>query len=98
MKLNGATFKRIDRKWLAAGLVVAVLVVPFLLNQADGDDGIEVDIEPAALHEIRPTILASGVLAYRNEVDLTAELVAKVDMIAVEEGEMVHAGQLLLKL
>ena len=95
--MNPGRFK-FDRKWLAAGLVVAVLVVPFLVNQAGGKDGIEVEVEPAALQEIRPTILASGVLAYRNEVDLTSELVAKVDMIAVEEGEMVHAGQLLLEL
>src|SRR5690606_29301183 len=68
------------------------------LKQVKGDAGIEVDIAPAAQQEIRPTILASGVLAYRNEVNLTAELVAKVDMIAVEEGDMVEAGQLLLKL
>ena len=86
------------KKWLAGGLVAAVLVVPFLVKQAGGEDGIEVDIAPAALQDIRPTILASGVLAYRNEVDLTAELVAKVDMIAVEEGDMVEQGQLLLKL
>ena len=86
------------KKWLAGGLVAAVLVVPFLVKQAGGEDGIEVDIAPAALQDIRPTILASGVLAYRNDVDLTAELVAKVDMIAVEEGDMVEQGQLLLKL
>ena len=100
MKLKGAQLKgiRFDRKWLAGGLVVAVLVVPFLVKQAGGEDGIEVDIEPATLQAVRPTILASGVLAYRNEVDLTAELVAKVSMIAVEEGDMVEEGQLLLKL
>ena len=89
---------KIERKWLAAGLVVAVLVVPFLVKHASGDDGIEVDIAPATLEAVRPTVLASGVLAYRNEVDLTAELVAKVTMIAVEEGDRVEEGQLLLKL
>jgi len=89
---------RFNRKWLAAALIVAVLVVPFMVRQAKGDVGIEVDIAPAAAQDIRPTILASGVLAYRDEVKLTAELVAKVSMIAVEEGSMVEAGQLLLKL
>ena len=89
---------KLNRKWVAGGLIAAVLVVPFLLKQGKGDAGIEVDIAPAAQQEIRPTILASGVLAYRNEVNLTAELVAKVEMIAVEEGDMVEAGQLLLTL
>ncbi len=89
---------KFNRKWLVAALIVAVLVVPFAVKQAKGDIGIEVDIAPAAAQDIRPTILASGVLAYRNEVNLTAELVAKVSMIAVKEGDMVEAGQLLLKL
>lgn len=99
-KPNGMKFKsmKFNKKWLAAGLIVAVLVVPFLVKQTRGETGIEVDMAPAAAQEIRPTILASGVLAYRNEVNLTAELVAKVSMIAVEEGDMVEVGQRLLKL
>ena len=40
----------------------------------------------------------TGVLAYRNEVDLTSELVAKVREILVEEGDTVEKGQLLLRL
>lgn len=95
MKFRNMKF---NRKWLAGALIVAVLVVPFVVKQAKGDVGIEVDIAPATAQDIRPTILASGVLAYRNEVNLTAELVAKVKMIAVKEGGMVEAGQLLLKL
>lgn len=100
MKFKGMKFKgmKFNRKWLVAGLIVAVLVVPFAMKQANGEAGIEVDIEPATAREVRPTILASGVLAYPREVNLTAELVAKVKMIAVEEGDMVEAGQLLLKL
>lgn len=95
MKFKGMKF---NRKWLVAGLVAAVLVVPFAVRQAKGEAGIEVEIAPAQAHEVRPTILASGVLAYPREVDLTAELVAKVKTIAVEEGDMVEQGQLLLKL
>ncbi|MGQ4582736.1 efflux RND transporter periplasmic adaptor subunit [Lysobacter sp. F60174L2] len=89
---------KFNRKWLAGGLILAVLVVPFVVKQAKGDAGVEVDIAEAVARDIRPTILASGVLAYRDEVKLTAELVAQVSMIAVEEGSMVEAGELLLKL
>lgn len=95
MKSSGMKF---NRKWLAAALVVAVLVVPFAVKKAKGDVGIQVDMAQVAAQDIRPTILASGVLAYRTQVNLTAELVAKVSMIAVKEGDIVEAGQLLLKL
>ena len=89
---------KLDKRWLAASLVVAVLVVPFLARQAGGDAAVEVEIDPAAERDIRPTILASGVLAYRNEVNLTAEVVAKVTSIAVQEGDMVEAGEVVLEL
>jgi len=89
---------KLDRRWIAGGLVAAVLVVPFLLKGVGGDPAVEVEIEPAAERDIRPTILASGVLAYRNEVNLTAEVVAKVEAILVEEGDMVEAGEVVLTL
>src|SRR5690606_29909193 len=82
---DGAACMKLDRRWIAGGLVAAVLVVPFLLKGVGGDPAVEVEIEPAAERDIRPTILASGVLAYRNEVNLTAEVVAKVEAILVEE-------------
>ncbi|MEO6172953.1 MAG: efflux RND transporter periplasmic adaptor subunit, partial [Arenimonas sp.] len=69
-----------------------------VIKKSKGDAGIEVEISPAAAQEIRPTILASGTLAYRNEVNLTSELTAKVSSIEVQEGDVVEAGQLLLRL
>jgi HlyD family secretion protein len=42
--------------------------------------------------------LASGTLAYKVEVNLTAEVTARVRSIAVQEGDTVQEGQLLLRL
>ena len=89
---------KFNKKWLAAAIVLAVIALPIIIGKSKGEKGIEVEISQAALHEIRPTILASGVLAYRTEVNLTSELVAKVRSIEVEEGDVVEAGQLLMRL
>ena len=89
---------KFNKKWLAAAVVLAVIVVPIIIGKSKGEQGMEVEIAKAGLHEIRPTILASGVLAYRTEVNLTSELVAKVRSIEVKEGDIVEAGQLLMRL
>jgi HlyD family secretion protein len=86
------------KKALAAGLVVAVLVLPFAVRALRGEQGTPVEIANAAAHPVRPTILASGTLAYGTEVNLTAEVVAKVTEILVEEGDTVARGQLLMRL
>lgn len=89
---------KFNSKWLVAVLVVAVVTVPLAVKKSRGATGTPVDIALAAEQDVRPTILASGTLAYRNEVNLTAEVVAKVAMIAVKEGDTVEAGQLLMRL
>jgi HlyD family secretion protein len=87
-----------NKKFLAAAGIVALIVVPLIIKATRGESSKEVDIAAASAQEIRPTILASGVLAYLNEVNLTSELVAKVREIKVKEGDRVEAGQLLLTL
>lgn len=86
------------KQWLAGGLVVAVLVLPFALRGLHSEGGTPVQVQAAAQHAVRPTILASGTLAYGTEVNLTAEVVAKVDRILVQEGDTVRQGQLLMTL
>jgi HlyD family secretion protein len=86
------------KKALAGGLVVAVLVLPFAVRGLHGERGTPVQVQPIAAHAVRPTILASGTLAYGTEVNLTAEVVAKVDRILVAEGDTVQQGQLLMTL
>ncbi|TNJ35006.1 efflux RND transporter periplasmic adaptor subunit [Arenimonas terrae] len=87
-----------NKKILAGVLIAAVIGLPLLIKATRGESSKEVDIVAAAEQEIRPTILASGVLAYLNEVNLTSELVAKVREILVKEGDTVVQGQLLLTL
>jgi HlyD family secretion protein len=90
--------KPTTKKWLAGGAVAAVLVVPFAVRSLRGDSATQVDIAAVERQTVRPTILASGSLAYGTEVNLTAEVVAKVERILVQEGDTVAEGQLLLTL
>jgi HlyD family secretion protein len=57
-----------------------------------------VELAVVAAQEVQPSILASGVLAFRNEVNLTAEVTAKVRTILIKEGDTVTQGQTLLLL
>ncbi|WP_395641665.1 efflux RND transporter periplasmic adaptor subunit [Rudaea sp.] len=81
---------------LILGLVVAL---PLLMTDIHpGAQATEVNIVLAQEHEITPMIVASGTISYRNQVNITAEVLAKVTYIGLKEGESVSAGQLLLKL
>ncbi len=89
---------KFNRKWLAAALVVAVVAVPLIVKKARGTSATEVNLAVVAAQEVQPSILASGVLAFRNEVNLTAEVTAKVRTILIKEGDTVTQGQTLLLL
>lgn len=86
------------KKWLIIALILLVIALPLLLRAKSANAGKPVQAQTVALQAIRPTILASGTLAYRTEVALTAEVTAKVTEILVAEGDDVAAGQLLLRL
>ncbi|MFZ9477335.1 MAG: efflux RND transporter periplasmic adaptor subunit [Steroidobacteraceae bacterium] len=88
----------IDKRWIAGVVLVLAIAVPLGLKRITGDSGTPVDFATVAEQQVRPSILASGTLAYKVEVNLTAEVLARVASIAVEEGDVVEKGQLLLRL
>jgi len=89
---------KIDKRWIAGAVLVLAIAVPLGLKRVTGDSGTPVDLATVAEQQVRPSILASGTLAYKVEVNLTAEVLARVASIAVEEGDVVEKGQLLLRL
>lgn len=89
---------KLDKRWLAAGLIVLAIAVPLTVKRFSGKSGTPVDVIVATEQEVKPSILASGTLAYKVEVNLTAEVTARVRSIAVQEGDTVQEGQLLLRL
>ena len=89
---------KFNKKWLVAALIVAVVAVPLIVKKARGTAATGVDLAVVAAQQVQPSILASGVLAFRNEVNLTAEVTAKVRTILIKEGDTVTQGQTLLLL
>jgi HlyD family secretion protein len=89
---------KIDKRWIAGAVLVLAIAVPLAIKRVTGDSGTPVDFATVAEQQVRPSILASGTLAYKVEVNLTAEVLARVASIAVEEGDVVEKGQLLLRL
>jgi len=89
---------KIDKRWLAGGLVVLAIAGPLTFKRVTAQTGTPVDIVVAGEQQVKPSTLASGTLAYRVEVNLTAEVTARVTEISVEEGDTVERGQLLLRL
>jgi HlyD family secretion protein len=89
---------KFDKRWLTAGLIVLAIAVPLTVKRFSGKSGTPVDVIVAQEQEVKPSILASGTLAYKVEVNLTAEVTARVRSIAVQEGDTVEEGQLLLRL
>ena len=85
-----------NKRWLGIAAVAAVLVVPFVLNT--GAPAKEVDVEVAATHRVRASILASGNLVFREQALLSPEVLGKVRAVFVEEGDEVEAGQVVLQL
>lgn len=81
---------------IAAGIAL-ILALPFVAGRG-GADPVEVRIATVAPQSIRPTILASGTLAFRTEVNLTSEVLAQVSEVLVKEGDRVRRGQVLLRL
>jgi HlyD family secretion protein len=89
---------KIDKRWIVGGVLVLVIAAWQIYRQFSGSGATPVDLSTAAPQDVRPSILASGTLAYRTEVNLTAEVTARVASILVQEGDNVTQGQLLLRL
>ncbi|WKE64017.1 efflux RND transporter periplasmic adaptor subunit [Gallaecimonas kandeliae] len=63
-----------------------------------GQAGVKVDLVKAEKGTLKHSVLASGKLAYREQVQLRSEVSGIVKQVLVEEGDHVKKGQLLLAL
>lgn len=80
------------------GLGVLVVGLPLLGKVTSGTDGKPVQATPVSSEIVRSSILASGALAYREEVQLRSEVVGKVEAVNVEEGDSVAVGDVVIAL
>lgn len=81
-----------------AGIAIALAALIALSRMNRGDSGEAVDIAEAERKLIRSSVLASGTLAYREQVKLGSEVIARVTEVHVEEGDPVSRDQVLISL
>ena len=86
------------QRWIAYAALLGLIVGIVFWHISRGGPVKEVNAEPVDYHQLSPSILASGTLAYRSEVKLVPEVLGRVREIMVEEGDMVKQGQLLMRL
>jgi HlyD family secretion protein len=57
-----------------------------------------VNVELAKIEEIKSSILASGTLIYKEQIELRSEVIGQVSEMLVEEGDKVSKDQVLMRL
>ena len=88
-----------NRKLLVfVALGVALVALPLVARFGRGDSAKEVEAASVQAQAIRSSVLASGVLAYREQVELRSEVIGKAAAVPVAEGERVKAGDLVIAL
>lgn len=86
------------RKLVGIAAVIAVIAVPVTIKFSSGKPKLEVELAAVTKKEIQPSILASGNFVFRQQVQLSSEVIGKVSEVLVKEGDKISAGQVLLRL
>jgi len=78
--------------------VIAALVTLAYFKKAGKEQAIEVKMEQVQTENIKRSILASGTLVYKEQVQLRSEVIGQVKKMLIEEGDTVTKGQVLMRL
>ena len=78
--------------------VLAVVSVGAAMAMGGGDEGVEVRGEQVARRGLVSVVQASGKIEPKRKVDISADIAGRVVQVAVEEGQWVNAGDLLLRI
>jgi HlyD family secretion protein len=80
------------------GVVVAVSALGALSLRGGNDRGAEVSTEVVGRRTLVEVVTASGKIEPKRKVDISADISGRVVQVAVEEGQWVNAGDLLLRI
>jgi len=81
-----------------AGLAVLLVGLPLISKCTGGTDAKQVDVQKVELKLIKSSILASGTLAFREQVQLRSEVIGQVTELHVEEADEVMKGDPVITL
>jgi HlyD family secretion protein len=89
--------KTSHRGLLLGAVLLIVIGVPLGFALAR-KGGVAVSVTVVRPRVVHATVLASGTLEYRHQVELQPQVIGEVVSIPVHEGERVHRGQIVLRL
>lgn len=81
-----------------AGLAVLLVGLPLVSKCTGGSDTKQVEVQKAELKLIKSSILASGTLTFREQVQLRSEVIGQVTELHVEEAHEVSKGDPVITL
>ena len=89
-----------SRKWLWIGLAVVLVAAVVILNVVRGKAGkVEaVQMARVRLEDITSRVRAPGKIEAKTQVKVSADIMGKIVVLAVKEGDRVRRGQLMLQL
>ena len=87
------------KKFLIFAVIAVVLVgLVWVSKLNDRSEAKQVEIQKAELKPIKSSILASGTLAFREQVQLRSEVIGQVTELHVKEADPVRKGDLVITL
>ena len=86
------------RKIICIAVALAFVALPVAVKLSNAGAVRPAQLGKVELKQIQPSILATGNLVFRQEVQLTSEVIGRVSEVLVKEGDRVTRGQVLLRL
>lgn len=83
---------------IAVGVVIAIGTLGALSVRRGGAKGVEVRTEEVARRDLVAQVTASGKIEPVRKVDISADISGRVVQVAVEEGQLVERGALLIRI
>ena len=82
---------------IIVGVVVTLVAIAYF-KQTGSSAVVSVNVELAKIEEIKSSILASGTLIYKEQIELRSEVIGQVSEMLIEEGDKVSKDQVLMRL
>ena len=83
---------------ITLGIVVVLGAIVFANLSFKRESGVEVNVEKLQKRDLEAIVSASGTLQPKRLVNISADTMGRVTNLAVNEGDRVQAGQLLLQI
>ena len=81
-----------------AGLAALLVGLPLVAKLTGGSEAKQVELHTVGYELIKSSILASGTMAFREQVQLRSEVIGQVTDLHVEEADEVNKGDLVITL